>query len=65
MDIASSFYPRHPRGWRPGRLQSRTYQDKFLSTPPSRVATQMGMSVTSKMFLFLSTPPSRVATLDH
>ena len=33
------FYPRHPRGWRPRELQSRVVKEKFLSTPPSRVAT--------------------------
>ena len=33
------FYPRHPRGWRRGLLRERTTGAKFLSTPPSRVAT--------------------------
>ena len=35
----SSFYPRHPRGWRPGALGGYFVGKKFLSTPPSRVAT--------------------------
>ena len=35
------FYPRHPRGWRRhGRLSSAPRHKSFLSTPPSRVATQ-------------------------
>ena len=34
---------------------------KFLSTPPSRVATQRGQGVPTPP-MFLSTPPSRVAT---
>ena len=37
------FYPRHPRGWRPARLAFRKSSVKFLSTPPSRVATEHGL----------------------
>ena len=33
------FYPRHPRGWRPGADRRASSCAKFLSTPPSRVAT--------------------------
>ena len=35
---------------------------KFLSTPPSRVATSAGYSMGLSVDKFLSTPPSRVAT---
>ena len=34
----------------------------FLSTPPSRVATESNMKSTGGQNMFLSTPPSRVAT---
>ena len=35
---------------------------RFLSTPPSRVATYGGLATTPTRTAFLSTPPSRVAT---
>ena len=38
---SSSFYPRHPRGWRLSRLNVSPFGKMFLSTPPSRVATQL------------------------
>ena len=34
------FYPRHPRGWRHRQSTAWTGGTMFLSTPPSRVATQ-------------------------
>ena len=34
------FYPRHPRGWRRNNIPRRDNAPEFLSTPPSRVATQ-------------------------
>ena len=34
-----SFYPRHPRGWRRSSFTRVFSSFKFLSTPPSRVAT--------------------------
>ena len=37
--IREYFYPRHPRGWRLPALVIGTPRIKFLSTPPSRVAT--------------------------
>ena len=37
---------------------------KFLSTPPSRVATSGGASPAASFSMFLSTPPSRVATFS-
>ena len=58
-----SFYPRHPRGWRPPPfLAGDALQSLFLSTPPSRVATQAPGCHVCIVFVFLSTPPSRVAT---
>ena len=36
---AQCFYPRHPRGWRPLANYMLKYPKRFLSTPPSRVAT--------------------------
>ena len=38
--VPNRFYPRHPRGWRhtQDEIQDRI-AEKFLSTPPSRVAT--------------------------
>ena len=41
----------------------RNKATKFLSTPPSRVATVGIMESNTLMIMFLSTPPSRVATL--
>ena len=37
---ALRFYPRHPRGWRPALASILQESLKFLSTPPSRVATR-------------------------
>ena len=56
------FYPRHPRGWRPSRGSTAFLFSKFLSTPPSRVATERKRSPANRYRQFLSTPPSRVAT---
>ena len=39
MNNTRCFYPRHPRGWRPRILNARIIHCTFLSTPPSRVAT--------------------------
>ena len=36
------FYPRHPRGWRPRTFRRYNGIFRFLSTPPSRVATPTG-----------------------
>ena len=36
-----SFYPRHPRGWRPKSFLLASSCLEFLSTPPSRVATTL------------------------
>ena len=59
---AEGFYPRHPRGWRPCTLRSCRQYSRFLSTPPSRVATVL-REVSMYLVRFLSTPPSRVATI--
>ena len=60
--IHASFYPRHPRGWRPSRLLS-----VLPMCPVSIHATlaggdDPGDSEFARLGLFLSTPPSRVAT---
>ena len=56
------FYPRHPRGWRPLNGRKSNEYGKFLSTPPSRVATGEPKPKVLALNQFLSTPPSRVAT---
>ena len=37
---STSFYPRHPRGWRQAGNARNLNDVVFLSTPPSRVATR-------------------------
>ena len=61
---AQSFYPRHPRGWRPLNGRKSNEYGKFLSTPPSRVATGEPKPKVLALNQFLSTPPSRVATAE-
>ena len=39
-ELNFSFYPRHPRGWRPMAAPVHAPVRVFLSTPPSRVATE-------------------------
>ena len=56
------FYPRHPRGWRLHSFASAAVAPSFLSTPPSRVATDQFGGECHYNKWFLSTPPSRVAT---
>ena len=56
------FYPRHPRGWRPTATPQSPTSSTFLSTPPSRVATDQFGGECHYNKWFLSTPPSRVAT---
>ena len=58
----SCFYPRHPRGWRLLDFRLHAVPLAFLSTPPSRVATDRRRPVLADAQQFLSTPPSRVAT---
>ena len=38
--LSTSFYPRHPRGWRRCDCFTIYWFPQFLSTPPSRVATR-------------------------
>ena len=59
------FYPRHPRGWRQQWAAIRLLHCLFLSTPPSRVATDMRLELFTPDLAFLSTPPSRVATQEN
>ena len=59
---STSFYPRHPRGWRQRHIQRLLVFNQFLSTPPSRVATDKMPPSLYQLIPFLSTPPSRVAT---
>ena len=60
------FYPRHPRGWRPiDGISSTILSSPFLSTPPSRVATNFKQPKDKPLKKFLSTPPSRVATREN
>ena len=59
---SACFYPRHPRGWRRDTGRFRHGCGRFLSTPPSRVATILISRGGGGYAVFLSTPPSRVAT---
>ena len=59
------FYPRHPRGWRLHSFASAAVAPSFLSTPPSRVATDQFGGECHYNKWFLSTPPSRVATRNQ
>ena len=59
--IVSYFYPRPPRGGRPGRCKHSERSTGFLSTPSARRATRCGFPpVTYRAFL--STPSARRAT---
>ena len=55
------FYPRPPRGGRPGRPETRLPCGRFLSTPSARRATADNKERES-MSEFLSTPSARRAT---
>ena len=56
-----NFYPRPPRGGRPGRCKHSERSTGFLSTPSARRATRCGFPpVTYRAFL--STPSARRAT---
>ena len=60
-----NFYPRHPRGWRRWAWFDSDVELIFLSTPPSRVATDTSGLPLKSRHRFLSTPPSRVATYRY
>ena len=60
--ITTDFYPRPPRGGRPGRLLSWLFASRFLSTPSARRATLETLKEQTIGELFLSTPSARRAT---
>ena len=61
VSVTTYFYPRPPRGGRPG-LKRQGYRDVlFLSTPSARRAT-LGLDNKVRNQLFLSTPSARRAT---
>ena len=55
------FYPRPPRGGRPGAESGHAGSTEILSTPSARRATLMGLLFIERS-LFLSTPSARRAT---
>ena len=57
------FYPRPPRGGRPGLTAAYRNLSKFLSTPSARRATRYPMEIVEDATLFLSTPSARRATI--
>ena len=65
--LDTSFYPRHPRGWRPLPLVAkRGFSFRFLSTPPSRVATALRCQAAEHLLSFYPRHPRgwrRVADL--
>ncbi len=58
----SNFYPRSPRGGRPGSLSMICFLRSFLSTPSARRATFKPEQSSVLQGLFLSTPSARRAT---
>ena len=57
------FYPRHPRGWRPGQCR-RSGGGRCVSIHATLAGGDAGTTLPEKApTRFLSTPPSRVATL--
>ena len=58
----SDFYPRPPRGGRPGAYNAQLEQYKFLSTPSARRATLWAWWENNSFTQFLSTPSARRAT---
>ena len=61
-DPAKNFYPRPPRGGRPGKKIPLHYFRVFLSTPSARRATSAIPSLRISISIFLSTPSARRAT---
>ena len=57
----ADFYPRPPRGGRPGETLPNIQASQFLSTPSARRATHASRQP-SPFFTFLSTPSARRAT---
>ena len=60
---ARYFYPRPPRGGRPGPVTYSHNGKIFLSTPSARRATSASITPTVTHGRFLSTPSARRATL--
>ena len=60
-DLLRNFYPRPPRGGRPGNALPTRYHPEFLSTPSARRAT---LDAADQLIVkpFLSTPSARRAT---
>ena len=59
------FYPRSPRGERPGRMAWPPHTAGFLSTLPARGATGLAARYSRGGATFLSTLPARGATNGH
>ena len=57
----TSFYPRHPRGWRRRMQWHRRHERSFYPRHP-RGWRRKRCTRAARKSLFLSTPPSRVAT---
>ena len=51
------FYPRPPRGGRPGNTQAQTRRSTFLSTPSARRATTSATAISRKQRNFYPRPP--------
>ena len=60
--VQGDFYPRPPRGGRPGVPSTLLMDTRFLSTPSARRATTAMLSATPAQTKFLSTPSARRAT---
>ena len=56
-----NFYPRPPRGGRPGTTKSGTWTDNFYPRPP-RGGRPNSLRLQTESVLFLSTPSARRAT---
>ena len=55
--LPNNFYPRPPRGGRPGRWAGRLLQSQFLSTPSARRATFPGYVQAARGRYFYPRPP--------
>ena len=62
LALIANFYPRSPRGERPGRPGLVAAGTRFLSTLPARGATGLSALVETQTRKFLSTLPARGAT---
>ena len=55
--MRGDFYPRPPRGGRPGNTQAQTRRSTFLSTPSARRATTSATAISRKQRNFYPRPP--------